>query len=114
MLGDLHGYRHSVQVGASALQLAPQLQASPNAVVVQLGDVGDRGPDSVLVTHDMALAKVVYGQQVRLVRGNHEVSQHAVGGGRQLSSCAVHAGRPLSAASDGQHRTLYRSSLQLW
>jgi hypothetical protein len=81
VLGDLHGYQHSVQVGASALQLAPQLQASPNAVVVQLGDVGDRGPDSVLVTHDMALAKVVYGQQVRLVRGNHEVSQHAVGGG---------------------------------
>jgi hypothetical protein len=49
----------------------------------------------VLVTHQMALAKVVYEDQVHFVRGNHEVGSGNTswGGGAYKGSGQVHLGR---------------------
>jgi hypothetical protein len=73
ILGDLHGYRQGLEAALSALQGAHQLAASARAVLAQLGDIGVRGPDSVAVMFLVLLAKVLYPDQVVLVRGNHEV-----------------------------------------
>jgi hypothetical protein len=79
VLGDLHGSRLGMAQGLSATQAMPLLGLSPRNVLAQLGDLGDRGRDSILVTYAMLVAKAILGDQVALNRGNHEVGKRVAG-----------------------------------
>jgi hypothetical protein len=87
VLGDLHGSRLGLEDALSGLQAMPLLGSSDRHVLFQMGDLGDRGPDSVLVTYALLVGKVIAGDQVGILRGNHEV--RAGGWGYQHTCSAL-------------------------
>ena len=77
MWGDLHGSYHSLQKSLTTLRergyLDAQLRVTePSHRLIFLGDLVDRGPDSVAVLHEVMKLKINNPDNVIIVRGNHE------------------------------------------
>jgi len=75
MVSDLHGDLESLVHILKEANVLQKLKQNNNAVLVFLGDYGDRGSYSVEVYHIVLKLKLLFPQQVILMRGNHEGPQ---------------------------------------
>ncbi|MEM2445360.1 MAG: metallophosphoesterase family protein [Candidatus Bathyarchaeia archaeon] len=72
VVGDLHGDLESLVDILNGSQFVQKMSQNPNAVIIFLGDYGDRGPFSAEVYHTVLRLKLQFPRQVVLLRGNHE------------------------------------------
>jgi hypothetical protein len=70
---DVHGSWPGLVGILQVLAWREQLDSDPTAIVVINGDLVDRGRDQVAVLLLVIALKLVYGERLVLVRGNHEV-----------------------------------------
>jgi diadenosine tetraphosphatase ApaH/serine/threonine PP2A family protein phosphatase len=75
IVSDLHGDLESLVHILKEANVLEKLNQNNNAVIVFLGDYGDRGSYSVEVYHIVLKLKLLFPQQVILMRGNHEGPQ---------------------------------------
>ena len=75
MVSDLHGDLESLVHILKEANVLQKLNQNNKAVLVFLGDYGDRGSYSVEVYHIVLNLKLLFPQQVILMRGNHEGPQ---------------------------------------
>lgn len=75
MVSDLHGDLESLVHILREANVLQKLNQNNKAVLVFLGDYGDRGSHSVEVYHIVLKLKLLFPQQVILMRGNHEGPQ---------------------------------------
>jgi protein phosphatase len=72
VIGDLHGDFESLLVILQKSQFMPKMEKSKGAVLIFLGDYGDRGDKPVEVYYAILRLKLAFPEQVVLLRGNHE------------------------------------------
>ncbi|MEM2202432.1 MAG: metallophosphoesterase family protein [Candidatus Bathyarchaeia archaeon] len=72
VVGDLHGDLESLIDILNGSQFIQKMSQNPDAVIIFLGDYGDRGPFSAEVYHTILRLKFQFPRQVVLLRGNHE------------------------------------------
>lgn len=72
IIGDLHGDLKSLTVIFKQSGFLQKMNTTDNAILVFLGDYGDRGEYSVEVYYIILRLKLLYPEQVILMRGNHE------------------------------------------
>ncbi len=72
VIGDLHGDLESLSSIMHSSGFTQKLTKSKDAVVVFLGDYGDRGAYSAEVYYAVLRLKLAFPEQVLLLRGNHE------------------------------------------
>jgi protein phosphatase len=75
IVSDLHGDMESLVHILKEANVLQKLNQNNKAVLVFLGDYGDRGSYSVEVYHIVLKLKLFFPQQVILMRGNHEGPQ---------------------------------------
>ena len=72
VIGDLHGDLESLIDILRASDFLQKMPRNDDAVMVFLGDYGDRGPYSAEVYYTVLNLKLLFPKQVVLMRGNHE------------------------------------------
>jgi protein phosphatase len=72
VIGDLHGDLESLVQILQESSILSRMSESNDAVLVFLGDYGDRGGYSPEIYHVVCRLKLLYARQVVLMRGNHE------------------------------------------
>lgn len=72
VIGDLHGDIESLRLILESSGFAEKLVQHKDALVVFLGDYGDRGAFSAEVYYTVLWLKLAFPEQVVLLRGNHE------------------------------------------
>jgi protein phosphatase len=75
MVSDLHGDLESLVHILKEVNVLEKLNKNNNAILVFLGDYGDRGSYSVEVYHIVLKLKLLFPEKVILMRGNHEGPQ---------------------------------------
>ena len=73
MCPDLHGSDAAVGISMSIGQIIATLRRNPRAVLIALGDYGDRGTGAHTTLLMILTLKIMFPKQVVLLRGNHEV-----------------------------------------
>lgn len=72
-VGDLHGdFEAVVSVVTQSEFLGSEKKPEKNTFLVFLGDYGDRGKKDVATIHEVISLKLIYPDNVILLRGNHE------------------------------------------
>jgi len=72
VIGDLHGDLNSLLYILENSNFIRNLFSSKEAVLIFLGDYGDRGPNSAEVYYIIMKLKLAFPEQIVLLRGNHE------------------------------------------
>jgi protein phosphatase len=72
VIGDLHGDLTSLIAILRKSRFLKKMSAGKDAVLVFLGDYGDRGPQSPELYYVVLSLKLAFPEQVVLLRGNHE------------------------------------------
>ncbi len=72
IIGDLHGDLESLIDIFKESEFLKRLDQTDDAVLIFLGDYGDRGSYSAEVYYTVLKLKLLYPKQVVLMRGNHE------------------------------------------
>jgi diadenosine tetraphosphatase ApaH/serine/threonine PP2A family protein phosphatase len=72
MVGDLHGDLESLIHILKETNVLQKVNQNSGTVLIFLGDYGDRGSYSAEVYHVVLRLKLLFPQQVILMRGNHE------------------------------------------
>ncbi len=72
VVGDLHGDLESLATILRSSGFTQRMAKSKEAVMVFLGDYGDRGVHSAEVYYALLRLKLAFPEQVILLRGNHE------------------------------------------
>jgi protein phosphatase len=72
IIGDLHGNLDCLSYVLESSCFVNNLSSSKSALLIFLGDYGDRGPSSVEVYYIIMKLKLAFPKQVVLLRGNHE------------------------------------------
>lgn len=72
VVGDLHGDIESLVDIFTSSDFVRKMSQSKGAVAIFLGDYGDRGAHSAEVYYTVLKLKLLYPEQVILMRGNHE------------------------------------------
>ncbi|MEM2338191.1 MAG: metallophosphoesterase family protein [Candidatus Bathyarchaeia archaeon] len=72
VVGDLHGDLESLIDILNSSQFIQKMGQSSDAVIMFLGDYGDRGPYSAEVYYIVLKLKLQFPRQIILLRGNHE------------------------------------------
>jgi len=72
VIGDLHGDLESLIDIVKGSNFMEQIQKGTVARLIFLGDYGDRGPYSAEIYYTVLKLKLLYPEQVLLLRGNHE------------------------------------------
>jgi protein phosphatase len=72
IVGDLHGDLESLIDIFNGSKFLKKLDQTDDAVLIFLGDYGDRGAYSAEVYYTVLKLKLLYPKQVVLMRGNHE------------------------------------------
>lgn len=72
IIGDLHGNLTSLTTIMNNSSFLSKLNAGNEAVIVFLGDYGDRGTNQVELYYTILSLKAAFPEQVVLLRGNHE------------------------------------------
>lgn len=72
VVGDIHGDLESLIHILKESHITRELERNEAAMMVFLGDYGDRGAYSAEVYYTVAKLKLLYPRQVVLLRGNHE------------------------------------------
>ena len=72
IVGDLHGDLESLIHILKEANVLQKVNQNKEAVLIFLGDYGDRGSYSAEVYHVVLKLKLLFPQQVVLMRGNHE------------------------------------------
>jgi protein phosphatase len=72
IVGDLHGDLESLIDIFNESKFLKRLDQTDDAVLIFLGDYGDRGSYSAEVYYTVLKLKLLYSKQVVLMRGNHE------------------------------------------
>ncbi len=72
VVGDLHGDLTSLITILRNSSFIQKLSANKDAIVVFLGDYGDRGGNSAEVYYIILKLKLAFPKQIVLLRGNHE------------------------------------------
>lgn len=72
VIGDLHGDLESLVEILQQSNILERMSKSPESILIFLGDYGDRGACSAETYYTVAQLKLLYPQQVILLRGNHE------------------------------------------
>ena len=72
IIGDLHGDLESLVNILNGSQFLQRMKQAPSAVLIFLGDYGDRGAFSAEVYYTVLKLKLLFPAQVIPMRGNHE------------------------------------------
>jgi len=72
VVGDLHGDLESLIQILKESNFLQKMNQTSDAVLIFLGDYGDRGEYSAEVYYTALKLKLLYSQQIVLMRGNHE------------------------------------------
>jgi len=72
IVGDLHGDLESLIQILKESNFLQKMNQTSDAVLIFLGDYGDRGEYSVEVYYTVLKLKLLFSQQIVLMRGNHE------------------------------------------
>ena len=72
VIGDLHGDLESLKFILKNSDFINKLVSSKEAILIFLGDYGDRGPNSTEIYYIIMKLKLAFPEQVVLLRGNHE------------------------------------------
>lgn len=72
IIGDLHGDLESLIQILKESNFMQKMSQDSNAVLIFLGDYGDRGEQSKEVYYTVLKLKILFPEQVVLMRGNHE------------------------------------------
>jgi protein phosphatase len=72
IVGDLHGDLESLIDILKESNFLRKMNENRNAVLIFLGDYGDRGPYSAEVYYTVLKLKLLFQEQIVLMRGNHE------------------------------------------
>lgn len=72
IIGDLHGDLESLIDIFKKSKYIPKLVKNKNTFMVFLGDYGDRGAYSIEVYYTVLKLKLLFPEQIILMRGNHE------------------------------------------
>lgn len=72
VIGDLHGDFESLVVILQKSRFIKKMEKTKDAMLIFLGDYGDRGPKSAEVYYLVLKLKLAFPGQVVLLRGNHE------------------------------------------
>ena len=72
IVGDLHGDLESLVEILQQSEIVTRIEKSRWAILVFLGDYGDRGPFSAEIYYLISKLKLLRPEQVILMRGNHE------------------------------------------
>lgn len=72
VVGDLHGDLESLFYILKKSDFINNLASSKEAILIFLGDYGDRGPNSAEVYYTIMKLKLSFPDQIILLRGNHE------------------------------------------
>ncbi|MEM3696880.1 MAG: metallophosphoesterase family protein [Candidatus Bathyarchaeia archaeon] len=72
IIGDLHGDLESLIHIFQESSFLQKMNQSPNALLIFLGDYGDRGEYSKEIYYTVLKLKLLFPSQVVLMRGNHE------------------------------------------
>jgi protein phosphatase len=72
IIGDLHGDINSLRTIMEKSNFITKMNTSTDAVIVFLGDYGDRGANQTELYYTVLSLKVAFPEQVVLLRGNHE------------------------------------------
>lgn len=72
VIGDLHGDLESLRLILEGSGFVEKMATQEDAVMVFLGDYGDRGAYSAEVYYTVLRLKLAFPEQVLLLRGNHE------------------------------------------
>ncbi|MGQ9507674.1 MAG: metallophosphoesterase family protein [Candidatus Bathycorpusculaceae bacterium] len=72
IIGDLHGDLESLIQIFQESDFLQKMNQNPDALLIFLGDYGDRGEYSKEVYYTVLKLKILFPQQVILMRGNHE------------------------------------------
>jgi len=72
IVGDLHGDLESLVDILKKSDFAKKMKLVGNTFLIFLGDYGDRGPFSAEVYYTVLKLKLLFPEQVILMRGNHE------------------------------------------
>ena len=75
IIGDLHGDQESLLTILQNSNFIDKMTQTQNAIMIFLGDYGDRGIKSVETYYSILKLKLVFPQQVVFLRGNHEAPQ---------------------------------------
>lgn len=73
VIGDLHGDLESLIDIMKGSNFMKEVEKAPDARMIFLGDYGDRGLYSAEVYYTVLKLKLMYPEQVLLLRGNHEL-----------------------------------------
>ncbi len=72
VVGDLHGDLESLIEILTSSKFLGKISQDANAIMIFLGDYGDRGPQSAEVYYTLLKLKLKFPRQIILMRGNHE------------------------------------------
>ncbi len=72
VVGDLHGDLTSLKTIIEGSRFMANVENSPDACMVFLGDYIDRGPNSAEILYMLLSLKLAFPRQIVLLRGNHE------------------------------------------
>ncbi|MGC8999079.1 MAG: metallophosphoesterase family protein [Candidatus Bathyarchaeia archaeon] len=72
VVGDLHGDLESLIEILTSSKFLGKISQDANAIMIFLGDYGDRGPLSAEVYYTILKLKLKFPRQIILMRGNHE------------------------------------------
>ena len=72
VLGDLHGDLKSLKTILKNSNFINKMTENSKAMLIFLGDYGDRGAYSVEVYYTILKLKLIFPDQIVLLRGNHE------------------------------------------
>jgi len=72
IIGDLHGDLISLETIITQSKFLEEMETNKRAIIIFLGDYGDRGAKSPELYYAVLSLKLAYPKQVVLVRGNHE------------------------------------------
>jgi len=72
ILSDLHGDFDSLKKIFEKSNFITKMNNDSNAILVFLGDYGDRGEKQISLYHTVLNLKIAFPEQVVLIRGNHE------------------------------------------
>ncbi|MCW4008334.1 MAG: metallophosphoesterase [Candidatus Bathyarchaeota archaeon] len=72
VIGDLHGDLSSLRLILESSVFLEKMAKNADAVLIFLGDYGDRGAYSAEVYYTVLRLKLAFPEQIMLLRGNHE------------------------------------------
>lgn len=79
VIGDLHGDLESLVVILQTSRFIEKMEKTKEAVLIFLGDYGDRGDRSAEIYYVILKLKLAFPGQVVLLRGNHEAPKDLLG-----------------------------------